>query len=607
MAKLTKKDILALRESINIEFKSSSTKLPASFWETYSAFANTEGGDIILGVLENGKGGDIEIHGVKDPLAMRQEIFNLANNSQKLSCNLLTDQSIEEYTINNVVVLYVHVPKAPRQSRPVYLKGNPMYSYVRMNEGDYKMPEHTIHKILAERVETSRDAAVLKGYSLEDLDQNSLNEYRNNFAFTKPNHPFLQQDTLGFLTSIGAWGKNREDNTEGLTIAGLLMFGKLRPILDAIPHYIIDYQELPNDQQATRWIDRFTTDGSWSGNLYDFYNRVYNKLTAGLKVPFKLVGNVRQDETPIHEALREALVNIIIHADYHTGRISLLVEKHPNMFRFRNPGLMRIPKEQAIKGGESDCRNRNLQKMFQFIGAGEQAGSGMPRIYQNWQQQHWHIPKISESYDPEQTILELHTVSLLSNDILDSLDRRFSNFKELTKLQQLILATAATENKVDHKRIRELASEHPADLSKAFSSLVKKGFLEVNGIGRGATYTLTELSHQLSNKTMAKPRRNEPYKKVNYTESQITQLAKNHQKLPKAMMYDLIIELCSLKPRTLDQLASLLHRDPTFLRTDYIKELLYSGKLALLYKEANHPKQAYTVPTSGFQSLENNN
>lgn len=74
------------------------------------------------------------------------------------------------------------------------------------------------------------------------------------------------------------------------------------------------------------------------------------KLTSELKVPFELKGGERQDDTPVHQALREALVNTIVHADF-TGRASLLAVKRPDMFGFRNPGRMLVPLEVALKGG----------------------------------------------------------------------------------------------------------------------------------------------------------------------------------------------------------------------------------------------------------------
>ena len=94
------------------------------------------------------------------------------------------------------------------------------------------------------------------------------------------------------------------------------------------------------------------------------------KIVADLKVPFALKGDIRQDDTPVHQALREAMVNMLVHADY-ADRASVLVVKQPSGFVFRNPGLLRVPATLALQGGESDCRNRTLQQMFLMIGLGE--------------------------------------------------------------------------------------------------------------------------------------------------------------------------------------------------------------------------------------------
>ena len=89
---------------------------------------------------------------------------------------------------------------------------------------------------------------------------------------------------------------------------------------------------------------------------------------ADLKTPFHLEVVERKQETPVHVALREALVNALVHADY-SDRASVLVVKRPDMFGFRNPGTMRIPVEVALKGGEADCRNRLHQ--ISYVGLGE--------------------------------------------------------------------------------------------------------------------------------------------------------------------------------------------------------------------------------------------
>ena len=85
------------------------------------------------------------------------------------------------------------------------------------------------------------------------------------------------------------------------------MFGEEREICDEFPKYFLDYREKSSDS-SLRWENRITSsDGLWSGNIFDFYFKVVNKLTSDLKVPFKLVNGVRKDDTELHEALREAL------------------------------------------------------------------------------------------------------------------------------------------------------------------------------------------------------------------------------------------------------------------------------------------------------------
>ena len=226
-------------------------------------------------------------------------------------------------------------------------------------------------------------------------------------------------------------------------------------------NYFLDYQERPEPRTERRWVDRITLDGTWSGNLFDFYRRVYRKLVADLKVPFALQNGQRQDETPVHEALREALVNTIVHADY-TGRASVLVVKRPDMFGFRNPGLMRVPIAKAIIGGESDGRNRMLQSMFLLVGAGERAGSGVPKIHKGWADQHWRPPALYErEQSSEQTLLELWTIDLIPKDALDRLRAQFgSEFETLSRTQRLVLATAATEQFVTHSRMLSICDLH---------------------------------------------------------------------------------------------------------------------------------------------------
>ena len=89
------------------------------------------------------------------------------------------------------------------------------------------------------------------------------------------------------------------------------------------------------------------------------------------------------------------------------------------MFGLRNLGLMRVPPVLAVQGGTSDCRNRRLQTLFQLVGYGDHAGSGIPKIYRNWTGQHWRRPLLYELPEPEQTLMELRMTSLVPAPAVD--------------------------------------------------------------------------------------------------------------------------------------------------------------------------------------------
>lgn len=487
-------DIVSLKEGAEVEFKLAGGKsgqgdVPKDVWKTFSAMANTNGGDIFLGVREKPQG-IFTVEGISRPDKVIADLWNTLN-SGKVSINYLDNKDISSIPLDGKTIIRIHVPRANRQQKPVYLNGNPMQgTYRRLSEGDHLCDEESVRRMMAEQIEDSRDTRPLEGFTLDDLDMQSLQDYRQLLQNLKPTHPFNQHGHKEFLRCIGGWYRDRKSGEEGLTLAGLLMFGQLPSIQEALPNYLLDYQERPQAKTDLRWVDRLTLDGTWSGNLFDFYRKVINKLTADLKVPFLLDGVHRKDSTPVHEALREALVNTLVHADY-SGRMSVLVVKRPDMFGFRNPGLMRIPIEQALQGGDSDCRNRKIHQMFLLIGLGERAGSGIPKIYSNWFSQHWRQPLLHEKAEPEQTLLVLGMMDLVPKAAIQQLQARFGGrFNRLSELERVTLATALVESVVNHTRLQEISTEHPSDISRALQHLVRDGFLETSGSGRGTVYCL---------------------------------------------------------------------------------------------------------------------
>ena len=219
----------------------------------------------------------------------------------------------------------------------------------------------------------------------------------------------------------------------GLTVAGMLMFGTEETLREALPQYSVDYREKFSDDLEIRWTDRMTLDGTWPGNLFQFYVRVVQKLSADLKLPFQLDTDLfRKGETVVHEAIREALVNALIHADY-LGQGGVVIEKYKDRFEFSNPGSLLISFDQLLHGNVSECRNKSLQTMFTMMGAAEKAGSGVDKIRRGWSSQHWRSPMIRERMQPDRVLWILPMMSLIPEESLARLKQRFgTKFQKFT-------------------------------------------------------------------------------------------------------------------------------------------------------------------------------
>ncbi len=608
-------EIVALGESIELEFKSAQGRdgngeVPSNFWETYSAMANTNGGEVYLGIEEKTPDNFIVL-GIKDPGKVQKSLWDTLHGKNKVNRNILSDSNIQVVLVDGKQVIQITIPRARRQDRPVYLGTNPFgNTYLRRHEGDYKADDETIRRMIAESVEDSRDDRVLDNFGIDDLDKETIAAYRNRFSAVKPESPWLELSAEEFLNKIGALGKDRTTGKTGVRLAGLLMFGRFDTIKEVFPHYMVDYQERPEPKIEARWIDRVVPDGTWSGNLYDFFQKAYRKLTTDLKIPFQLKEGVRSDDTPIHEAIREALTNTLIHADY-TGRVSILVVKRPDMFGFRNPGLMRISIEQAIQGGISDCRNRRIQDMFRYIGLGDHAGSGIPKIYMNWKEQHWRLPLLREDPTYAQTLLELRMISLLPEESLKMLDDLFGErFRKLPELERIILITSATEDMVNHDRIKEIASNHPKDISAALAHLVHEKMLIKQGETRASFYRLpgkklTVISSLFEdslapNSPDLAPSSPDLTGSSPDLKSKLTHIlsalgfSEMPGKINATTMRDIILQMCDGNTLTLKDLSLILERDPKALQDQYLTPMIAEGIIELKYpNNKNHPDQAY--------------
>ncbi|HHR5849196.1 TPA: RNA-binding domain-containing protein [Providencia alcalifaciens] len=487
----TAEKALNIVEGVNIECKQAQGKdgngeVPHDFWETYSAMANTYGGKVYLGIKE--KKGAFFAVGIKNVEKVKTDLFNTLNNKRKVSINLLDDSHVYVEELDEKNILVIEVPQAETKQRPVYLNGNPLTgTYVRLHEGDIKCSETEVKNMLAEQSRDTLDDQIHHGFTIDDIDTKTLSAYRTSLARLKPNHIWLEYDDLSLIKALNGWRKDRKTGDEGLTTAGLLMFGKWTSIQEALPNYFIEYQE--QDDSSTRWIDRIVPDGSWSGNIFDFYRKVYSKLTEDLKIPFSLdKDGYRTEESPIHEALREALVNTLVHANY-SGQAPIKIIKRNGLFYFRNPGNIRIPLSTAKSGGLSDCRNKYLHQMFLMAGLGERAGSGLPKIFSGWKSQYWSEPQLKEEREQDITTLELYTETMIPQNVLDKVHQICGEkISKLDRLDIFIVSESITNEIISHESLRKKTSAESRSITLSLAKLVRLKILNSDGTPRNKRY-----------------------------------------------------------------------------------------------------------------------
>ena len=139
------------RENNRIEAKQALGGLPESIWETYSAFANADGGIILLGVEELP---DKTLHAMDllDPQWLIDDFHAILNDPVQVSVNILTDEDIQIHAVDGKHIIAITVPKADARCRPVYVGGDVIRgTYRRNGEGDYRCSPEEIEAMLAER------------------------------------------------------------------------------------------------------------------------------------------------------------------------------------------------------------------------------------------------------------------------------------------------------------------------------------------------------------------------------------------------------------------------------------------------------------------------
>ena len=496
--------------------------------------------------------------------------------------------------------MVIRVRAASSREKPIFLNRNPYEgTYVRRNEGDYRCSKQEVDRMIRDAAAESADSAILSGYSWSHIDDDSFVKYRQRFQTANPSNPKVDYDGARFMRAIGGYHKDPETGKEGLTRAAILMFGTEEALHTLRPRHLIDFRLLAVPAESgERWQDRLACEG----NLFQAFQQIYPRLTAPLKTPFQLDGPYRMTQTAAHEALREALVNMLTHADY-AESAALLVTASPVEFTFRNPGSSRIPEEYLLTGDRSDPRNPVLLRMFRYISLAEEAGTGVPKILRIWREAGLVLPAVASDTERYEFRLSLKLAHLLSDEDrgwLSLCAKSTPSSKQLGLLEtptalnpneQMALIQARNAGSITNAAIQAMTGLHKADVTHLLVGLKARGLLDRESSGRWASYKLParlidayHVPIKKNDKEPGKPIKNSPKERV----------------IPRIMTF------CATA-KSANELAAELGMNRIYLVAKYLSPLIKARQL--VYTNLNSPKarnQKYVATSQAGQAGKKN-
>ncbi|OFZ47778.1 MAG: hypothetical protein A2381_07185 [Bdellovibrionales bacterium RIFOXYB1_FULL_37_110] len=344
-------DILRQEEGKNIEFKENTNSLPKII-TTAIAFANTSGGVIIIGIEDKNK----KIVGVTNPLLEEEKLANAFSDSIKP--RLLPDIQIISYREKQLILINI-----PHINGPFYLKNQGLENgvYVRLGSTNRLADLEIIENLKRQALNITFDEQLCFQSNPEDIDLTTASELLGKKV--KLNEAI----SLGL---IGTHGKNSLP-----TNGGIILFGKNKDKIFPDARILCARFKGINTNE---FLDEQTISGHLAIMLKQILSFISRHTNQAIKI--KTIKSQHHSEYPI-VAIREAVINALVHADYSLSGESIKVAIFDNRIEITNPGGMPfgITIESALKG-ISKLRNRVIGRFFKELGLIEQWGSGLGRI-----------------------------------------------------------------------------------------------------------------------------------------------------------------------------------------------------------------------------------
>ena len=360
----TFQSILTIGETAAVEFKRCGNGIKSDTYETVCSFLNRFGGDLFLGVLDDGT-----VVGVPEKVAseMIKNFIKVVSNPTLFSPAVYLVPEIIQYDETHTII-HVHIP--PSSEVHSYKK----VIYDRVDDADVKVTATgAIAQMYIRKQGIFTEKKIYPYAKREDLRLDLLPKIRimaqNHAGGT---HPWTTMDDAELLKSAGLYGRDIATGEEGYNLAAIMLLGKDDVILNVAPAYVTD--ALVRKVNIDRYDDREVI----KTNLIESYDRLMDFGKKHLMDKFFLEDTVNKSLR--NTILREMVSNILMHREFSSSFTAKFVIEKDRMY-VENANRATAEGFITVDNLEPNPKNPIIAAFFRNIGYADQLGSGVHNLF----------------------------------------------------------------------------------------------------------------------------------------------------------------------------------------------------------------------------------
>ena len=357
------KRLIAGGENQHVEFKKAKNDFPKDAFESICAFLNTDGGTLILGVEDDGTVVGVNSESVDK---IRTKFVTSINNPELL--NPVIYLNINDVEYEGKAILYIIVPNASN----VYRYKSRIYKRNHESDSDITDIAEEVAKLYLLTDNSYSENQIFPYLPVEELRTDLIVKVKKIAKINNANNNWNDLDTKEFLRRNKLYRRNYTTNQEGVTLAGVLLFGTDEQIASVVPSFKFELAKCVDNPE--RYDDRITLQT----NLIDCLEQASAFIEKHLPSPFYLDGTQRIDLR--NNIFREIIANMLVHKEYSGAEPTKLIIKK-NEIIAENSNKPHIRGFITLQNTENFSKNPNIVKIFRAMGFVEDFGTGIPKLF----------------------------------------------------------------------------------------------------------------------------------------------------------------------------------------------------------------------------------